>query len=216
MKALFVNGSPRPNKNTYKLLLSAMEGAQDSGAECEMVHLYDYEYTGCQSCFSCKVKGNDTEGLCATDDELTPILEKACDADILVIGSPVYFAHPSGQVRCFIERLVYPRMTYRVENGEHVILNPKPVKAAMIFTMNCPEKYMEEYNYKIILGATVDTLKMAFGNCEVLYFCDTCQFSDYNRYNAEIFDVEKKIERRKTQFPIDLRKTYDLGKKLAE
>ena len=39
MKALFVNGSPRKNWNTHKMLESAMKGASDSGAECEMIHL---------------------------------------------------------------------------------------------------------------------------------------------------------------------------------
>ncbi len=217
MNALFLNGSPRPNWNTYKLLLSAMDGAKDAGAECEFVNLYDYKFTGCKSCFSCKIKGNDTEGLCDAYDEITPILEKAYETDIIVIGSPVYFAHPSGVVRCFLERLMYPLMTYTAdENGNLIIVPHKPKKVAMIYTMNCPEELMKEYRYEIILGATVNTLKMIFGNCEVLYFCDTCQFNDYKNYNINIYDGNKKIERRKNQFPIDLKKTYELGKKLAQ
>lgn len=43
MKAIFVNGSPRKNKNTADMLQSAMRGAQEMGAECEMVHLYDID-----------------------------------------------------------------------------------------------------------------------------------------------------------------------------
>ena len=41
MKALFINGSPRKNGNTAKLLQRAMEGAETAGAEVEMVNLYD-------------------------------------------------------------------------------------------------------------------------------------------------------------------------------
>ena len=33
MKALFINGSPRKNWNTAKMLESAMKGASDAGAE---------------------------------------------------------------------------------------------------------------------------------------------------------------------------------------
>ena len=33
MKALFINGSPRKNKNTAQMLESAMRGAQKAGAE---------------------------------------------------------------------------------------------------------------------------------------------------------------------------------------
>lgn len=53
MKALFINGSPRKNGNTAKLLQRAMEGARDAGAEVEMVNLYDHSlnYKGCMSCF---------------------------------------------------------------------------------------------------------------------------------------------------------------------
>ena len=33
MKALFVNGGPRKNWNTHKMLESAMKGAMNAGAE---------------------------------------------------------------------------------------------------------------------------------------------------------------------------------------
>lgn len=53
MKVIFINGSPRKGWNTHKLLESAMKGAADAGAETELIHLYDYEYKGCISCFAC-------------------------------------------------------------------------------------------------------------------------------------------------------------------
>lgn len=48
-KALFINGSPRKNGNTAQLLKRAMEGAQEAGAEVELVNLYDrsLNYKGC-------------------------------------------------------------------------------------------------------------------------------------------------------------------------
>ena len=51
IKALFINGSPRKNKNTAQLLQKAMEGAANAGAEVEMVNLYDrnLNYKGCMS-----------------------------------------------------------------------------------------------------------------------------------------------------------------------
>ena len=56
MKALFINGSPRKNGNTAKLLKRAMEGAAEAGAETELINLYE----GCMSCFACKLKGGKT------------------------------------------------------------------------------------------------------------------------------------------------------------
>ena len=66
-----------------------MKGSQEAGAECEWINLFDYEFTGCRSCFACKVKNSKTNGLCAVKDSIRPTLEKAKDADVLIFGSPV-------------------------------------------------------------------------------------------------------------------------------
>lgn len=86
MKALFINGSPRKNWTTFKMLDSAIKGAADAGAETEIIHLYDYNVVGCKSCFACKLKNSKTNGVCAIRDELRPLLEKAHDADVIVMG----------------------------------------------------------------------------------------------------------------------------------
>ena len=69
VKAMFVNGSPRKGWNTAKMLESAMQGATEAGAECEMVHLYVINFHGCKSCFACKLKNSKTNGVCAIRDE---------------------------------------------------------------------------------------------------------------------------------------------------
>ena len=35
LKAMFINGGPRKNWNTAKMLESAMKGAEEAGAVCE-------------------------------------------------------------------------------------------------------------------------------------------------------------------------------------
>ena len=57
MKVILLNGSPRKNWNTHKLLMEAERGAKEMGAETEMIHLYDLNYTDCKSCFACKLRG---------------------------------------------------------------------------------------------------------------------------------------------------------------
>ena len=110
IKALFVNGGPRKNKNTAQMLLRAMQGAQEADAEVELVHLYDIDYKGCKSCFACQLKNARTDGVCAIRDNLRPLLEKAREADVIVIGSPVYFSYPTGETRSFLERLIFPNL----------------------------------------------------------------------------------------------------------
>lgn len=217
MKAIFLNGSPRKNFNTAKLLESAMNGAKDSGAEVEMIDLFQNEFTGCKSCFACKVKNSKTNGLCAVKDNLRPILEKTFDADIVVLGSPVYFSYPTGQFRNFLERFCFPIMKYSIdENGKLLTIPHKKVKIALIFTMNCPEHFMKDFHYDIILEENKHTLERIFGNCEILYSCDTYQYNDYSKYEGNIFDENKKREHRDKQFPIDLQKAYYLGKNLTK
>ncbi len=121
-----------------------MRGAQEAGAETELINLYDLDYKGCKSCFACQLKNAKTDGVCAIKDDLRPVLEKAHEANVLVIGSPVYFSYPSGMTRSFMERLIFPLFTYDYnEQGNR----RRPItekRTAMIFTMNIPEDALED------------------------------------------------------------------------
>lgn len=218
MKAVLINGSPRrKNWNTITLLQEAQKGLEEMGFETEIFNLYAQLYRGCVSCFLCKKKGNIKKHLCAYKDDLTPILQKSMEADVIIIGSPVYLGEPTGETRAFIERLLFPITSYMVdENGNSVSILNKTVPTAMIYTMNCPRDFMDKLHYPTLLGNTVDALKMLFGYSEVLYSCDTYQFKDYSQYEANRFDVDHKIEMRDKQFPIDCKEAYELGKRLAE
>ena len=216
MKALFINGSPRKKFNTAQMLESAMKGAADAGAETEWINLYDYEFTGCRSCFACKIKNSKTNGLCAIRDSIRPVLEKAKNADIIVFGSPVYYGYPTGQLRNFVERLLFPLDTYLVdENGNRVKVRNKVVPTGLIYTMNCPEWLMEKVDYPKLLGFTGEEIGRLCGYNEVLYSCDTYQFTDYARYDVNMFPEEAKRKTLEEQFPIDLENAYNLGVKLV-
>jgi multimeric flavodoxin WrbA len=65
------------------MFYSAMKGAKDAGADTELFHLFDYEYTGCRSCFACKLENSRTNGICTIMDTIRPILEKAYDTDVM-------------------------------------------------------------------------------------------------------------------------------------
>lgn len=217
MKALFVNGSPRKNWNTVKLLEKAMEGAQGAGAECELVHIYNKPFKGCVSCFACKIKNSKCNGLCAIKDDMRPLLEKAYEADVIVIGSPVYFNGATAGTRAFLERLMFPIDTYLVDEGGNRINVPhKPVKTAVIYDMNCPDFFMEQVNYHILLGDIEHELSRLFGYAEILYVNNTYQFSDYSRYDINMFPEEMKRKQRDEHFPLDLQNAYELGRRLAE
>ena len=49
---------------------------------------------------------------CAVEDDLRPILKKVLQADAIVLGSPIYFGTVSGEMRSFMERLLFPYRPY--------------------------------------------------------------------------------------------------------
>ena len=107
MKILAFNGSPRKKWNTATLLEHALQGAESEGAKTELIHLYDLNYKGCISCFSCKRINGKSYGHCAQKDDLTPVFEAIGEADAILIGSPIYYSIITGETRSFLERLMF-------------------------------------------------------------------------------------------------------------
>lgn len=216
-KVMIINGSPRKNFNTAKMLKEAGKGAQDAGAEVEYVNLYDINYKGCISCLMCKRKGVEQHGLCFYKDDLRPVLEKCLKADAVIIGSPVYHSYPSGMMRSFLERFMFPAHTYMIDKehgGLKRVLN-HTLPTALIFTMNANEEQFKQYHYDVVLGDNEMSLRAVFGYCETLYAFDTFQYTDYAKYDCDLFDAEHKAKVRDEQFPKDLQKAYEMGKRLA-
>lgn len=220
MKALFINGSPRKNWTTVKMLEKVMQGAADVGAETEMIHLYDYNFKGCMSCFACKLKNAKTNGVCAIRDEIRPVLEKAHEADVLVMGSPVYFSYPTGEMRSFMERLMFPINSYNPKIDEdgnmHGSLLEKYVPTAMIYTMGCPEEMAQANHYAEVFGENARFLESLFGYTETLCSYKAYQFNDYSKYDIMEGTQEVRAKYRDEQYPIDLQNAYELGRRLVK
>ena len=214
MKKIYaINGSPRKNGNTAKILTEALKGAESMGAETELIHLSDLNFSGCKSCFCCKLKNSPDEGKCALQDDLKPYLEKIIHADGLIMGSPIYFSAESGLYRNFLERLFFPLLKY---SNPASSLAPKKFNVSFVFTMNVPPQIMQDNGYTDYLEKTLRFPKLVFGSekTEVLYVNDTFQFSDYDKYESSMFDPVHKAKMRETQFPQDLQKAFQLGKNL--
>jgi multimeric flavodoxin WrbA len=213
MKVLAVNGSPRKTWNTATLLKKALKGAASRGAETELVHLYDLKFTGCTSCFACKLRGGKSYGRCAVKDGLRPILRKVEAADALILGSPIYFGDVSGEMRSFLERLLFPYFTYTDPPRS---LFPQKIPTAFIYTMNITEELMREWGYQWFFDNHQRLLQIIFGASELLCSFDTYQFKDYGKVVVERFDPEKKAVRRREVFPQDCDKALALGRRLAQ
>jgi multimeric flavodoxin WrbA len=212
MKVIGINGSPRKKWNTATLLNKALEGAESEGAETELIHLYDLEYKGCISCFNCKKKNSKSYGRCAVRDDLTKVFEKIEDADAVILGSPIYFGIVTGEMRSFMERLIFPYFTYTMTPQS---LFPKKIKSGFIYTMNVPEENIEDYGYPLHFKTNEQYLKILFGSSESIMSYDTYQFEDYSKVVCERFDEEHKAKHREEQFPRDMEMAYEMGVRLA-
>ena len=213
-KVIGINGSPRKKWNTAMMLEKALEGAKSKGAETELIHLYDLDFKGCISCFACKLKGGKSYGRCAIQDELTPVLERIHDADVLVMGSPIYFNTVTGEMRSFMERLQFPYLAYTSPPSS---LFGRKIKTAFIYTMNIPEALIKEYGYTLHFASNAQHLSRTFGHpAESLYSFETLQFQDFSKVIYDYYDPEARKERRKTVFPKDLKNAHDLGERLAK
>ena len=212
MKVMAVNGSPRKKWNTATLLNKALEGAASQGAETELIHLYDLNYKGCRSCFACKTRGGKSYGRCAVKDDLTSIFSQLETLDALILGSPIYYSSITGEMRSFMERLMFPHRTYT--DPPQVLFTTK-LKTGFIYTMNVTEEQMKARHYDKHLDVNEVVMQSIGGYSESLYCFDTYQFDDYSKVVADRFDADKKAKRRKEIFPLDCEKAYDMGVRFA-
>jgi multimeric flavodoxin WrbA len=212
MKIIAINGSPRKRWNTATLLEHTLTGAVSEGAETELVHLYDLDFKGCTSCFACKLKGGKSYGKCAMKDDLTPVLERIAGADALVLGSPIYFGNVTGEMRSFMERQLFPNLTYTRPPQS---LAPRQIPTAFMYTMNVSEQLMKE-SYGTFIAANASVMKMMYGSSESFFCNETLQFEDYDKVVFSYFDPEERRERRREIFPQDCRRAFDLGVRMAK
>lgn len=103
MKVLLLNGSTRKNGCTYLALSEVAKALNAEGVETEILQMGGGPVRDCIGCNGCA--GNGRCVFC--DDLVNEIIAKATEADGFVFGSPVYYAHPSGQVLSLLDRLFY-------------------------------------------------------------------------------------------------------------
>lgn len=101
MKILGINGSPRGERGaTMRLIAAVLNGAEEKGAEVDVVNLIDLDIkfrNACSACFQ--------EGRCVEEDDFPGLYLKIKAADGIVLGSPVYFDLVTGQMKLLIDRM---------------------------------------------------------------------------------------------------------------
>lgn len=105
MKAVAICGSPRVEGNTEYLLKLCLGKIAEAGIETELVRLSEKRVEPCVACGGCaKVK----DATCVhKGDDFQEVFETMRAADIIVVGSPVYFGSATPQMMSLLDRAGY-------------------------------------------------------------------------------------------------------------
>jgi putative NADPH-quinone reductase len=102
MRVVAINGSIRKEKSsTNHILKPLLEGMELAGAQTDLIMLGHLNIKPCLGCFLCWVK---TPGKCVQADDMSEILGKYLQADLLVMGTPLYHYTLSGLLKNFMDR----------------------------------------------------------------------------------------------------------------
>jgi multimeric flavodoxin WrbA len=102
IRLLGIVGSPRKGGNTEIIMKEVLKAGEQDGAEIELVHLVDFSLKPCDGCRTCFETKN-----CVIRDDVEKLFEKMTQADVIIIGSPVYFFNVNAQTKTFIDRVGY-------------------------------------------------------------------------------------------------------------
>ncbi len=165
-KALGVSGSPTQNSNTDALVKAIIEA---TGAETEFIKLSEINIGPCIACRKCTRTNK-----CVLKDDFEWLSNKLLDADVLVIGSPVFYNSVSAFTKAFMERLYSLRHVKFLLQGK--------LAAAVTVGENSTDTIQWLENMLKFGGMEVVGTMTAYGNpgCFVCGPGETCKYSHWN------------------------------------
>lgn len=124
MKVLMLNGSGNANGSTRAGLDVMAEVFAENGVETEIVCVGSKPLHDCIGCGKCA----ELKRCVFNDDAVNSFVKKAAKADGFVFGTPVYYAHPSGRVQSFLDRVFFSSMC----SDLYVAFRHKPVASIVV------------------------------------------------------------------------------------
>lgn len=106
MKVLMLNGSANPDGSTMAGLREMAGVFEAEGVGSEIVQIGGKPIADCIACGRCA----ELSRCVFSEDRVNEFAEKAKEADGFVFGTPVYYAHPSGRIQSFLDRVFFSQM----------------------------------------------------------------------------------------------------------
>lgn len=105
MHAIAINGSARANGNTSTLLGACLEVLGEAGISGELIQLSENPIRPCKACGTCF---NTKDNTCIMqEDSFQQVYDKMRAADIILLGSPVYFGSATADLMALLDRAGY-------------------------------------------------------------------------------------------------------------
>lgn len=118
MNVLLINGSPNAKGCTFTALSEVAGALEAGGIRTSILHIGARPIQDCLACDGCELTGH-----CAiVNDLVNECIDRIKRADGLVVGSPVYFAGPSGALCAFLDRVFFAGR--RQDGGKAFALKP--------------------------------------------------------------------------------------------
>jgi multimeric flavodoxin WrbA len=131
LKVLLLNGSPHENGSTRAALNAVAAELEKAELQTEFFQLGVKPIRGCIACHKCAA------GRCVyNDDAVNRFLERMEQADALVIGSPVYYAAPNGELLALLNRAYYAGACFAHKPGAAVIVARRAGTTAALDVLN--------------------------------------------------------------------------------
>ena len=111
MKILGLLATYRRQGNSEVFVKEALRGAEEEGAEVEVLRLTNYHIRSCTGCARCHTGLNP----CHLKDDFNGLLQQVYGYDGIILGSPVYYLTAPAVLKLFMDRLVcegYPIPLY--------------------------------------------------------------------------------------------------------
>lgn len=133
MNILILNGSPRKT-GTTTLMLDYLKEKLEDKHQIDYLYAYDLNIKACRGCLKCRP---DKDCILAEDDghRAARLIEKA---ELLVVGSPVYWGNISGPLKVLFDRLV---PVFEYIDGLNIRPQQKGKKALIICNSAAPAPF---------------------------------------------------------------------------
>lgn len=132
-KVLILSGSPRRGGNSDTLCDQFMKGAIEAGNEVEKYFVADHKIGYCSACYYCKSH----DGQCCKNDDMSTLMPKLLEADVLVLASPVYMYSVSAQLKTVFDRAVAKYETIRDKEMYYIMTAAENEHHTMDTTLAC-------------------------------------------------------------------------------